>query len=260
MYKLGQYISGESIIHKIDPRVKVLSVIGLSAMILAGSTTSLFLYSCLLVMTIAISQIHFVRVMTALRPMLFFLCLLFFLHLLLTDGAPIPPFPAWPVTVTSEGLVKGVYVTWQFTLLLISAAMLTMTTSPAALVNGIERLLRPLRIIGVSSHDVAMMISIALRFLPTLLEEIDRMKNAQMARGANFKTGRLLQRARAAFGLLIPVVMNLIRRVEELSQAMEARGYRKGPRTYLMQLHMSKIDYIAIVLMLSIAAATRIIL
>ncbi len=260
MYKLGQYIPGESVVHRIDPRVKVLSVIGLSAMILAGSITSLFLFSCLLAMAIAISQIHFGRVINALRPMLFILGLLFFLHLLFTDGEPIPPFPAWPVTVTLEGLIKGAYVTWQFSLLLIAAAVLMMTTSPAALVSGLERLLRPLRIIGISSYDVAMMISIALRFLPTLLEEIDRMKNAQMARGANFKTSSILQRAKTAFGLLTPVVMNLIRRVEELSQAMEARGYRKGPRTYLMQLHMSKIDYIAIVLMLSIAAATRIIL
>jgi len=124
-----------------------------------------------------------------------------------------------------------------------------MTTSPTELVSGIEKLLRPLKALRIPSHDIAIMISIALRFVPTFLEEIDRIKEAQMARGANFKTGPVIRRVKSAVSLLVPLVLCSLRRADELATAMEARGYRRGSRTYMRELSMVRADYVAVVVM-----------
>jgi energy-coupling factor transporter transmembrane protein EcfT len=141
--------------------------------------------------------------------------------------------------------------TWQFTLLILSASILTMTTSPTELVSGIERLLRPLKALRVPSHDIAIMISIALRFVPTFLEEIDRIKEAQMARGADFKSGPFIRRVKSAASLSVPLVLCALRRADELATAMEARGYSRGPRTYMRELSMARSDYVAVAVMVS---------
>ena len=253
MSHLGYYIAGESIIHRLDPRVKIVSVIGMSIMVLNGNAFTLTIFSIFLAALIALSGIPVHQIAKAIRPMKVFFLLIFFLHLIFTDGTPVPPFPSWKITVTYEGLSKGVLITWQFTLLVVTASILTMTTSPTELVSGIERLLRPLKILGIPSHDVAIMIAIALRFVPTFLQEIERIKEAQMARGANFKTGGLLARAKATSSLVLPLVVNSVRRAEELATAMEARGYGRGPRTYMKELSMSLPDYTAIVIMVLIA-------
>ena len=252
MYYLGLYIDGESIIHRLDPRVKILSVIASSILILNGNTVTLAVAGIVLLALIAASRIAPRHILEALRPMLVFFVLIFLLHLLFTDGTPIPPFPSWRFTITYEGLYRGAVITWQFVLLVVAASILTMTTSPTELVNGIERLMRPLGLLGIPSHDLAIMISIALRYVPTLLQEIDRIKEAQMARGANFKTGTLAQRTKATASLLLPLVMNSLRKADELSTAMEARAYNRGPRTYMRELRMSLADYAAIAVMVLI--------
>jgi len=246
---IGQYISGESIIHRLDPRVKIGSAVVLSILILKGEFLTAVTTSAFLVALIPISRLTFRHMAKALRPMLFFFVLLFLLHLFFTDGTPIPPFPSWRVTVTYEGLFRGAITTWQFILLILSASILTMTTSPNELVNGIERLLRPLKTLRIPSHDIAIMISIALRFLPTLLEEIDRIKEAQMARGADFKTGSFIRRVKSSVSLIMPLVLCSLRRADELATAMEARGYRRGSRTYMRELSMVRADYVAVVVM-----------
>ena len=251
MYHMGQYIPGESIIHRLDPRVKIGSAVVLSILILKGEMLTAATTSAFLVALVPISRLTLRHMANALRPMSFFFVLLFLLHLFFTDGTPIPPFPPWRVTVTYQGLYMGTMTTWQFTLLILSASILTMTTSPTELVSGIERLLRPLKALRVPSHDIAIMISIALRFVPTFLEEIDRIKEAQMARGADFKSGPFIRRVKSAASLSVPLVLCALRRADELATAMEARGYSRGPRTYMRELSMARSDYVAVAVMVS---------
>ena len=180
---------------------------------------------------------------------MFFLGLLFVLHLFFTEGKAVPPFPLWHITITYEGLYQGFLISWRFFLLLLAASFLTMTTSPSELVSGIERILRPLKIIRLPSHDIAIMLSIALRFLPTFLLEIERIKEAQTARGADFRTGTLYQRALTFRALVMPLIVNTLRRADELATAMEGRGYKRGPRTYMRELRLAWNDNIAVVVM-----------
>jgi len=247
---IGQYIPGNSLIHRLDPRVKIGSTIVLSILILKGGVFTAALISSFLAVLIPCSGLSLQQMGKAFRPVLFFFALLFFVHLFFTDGNPIPPFPPWRVTVTYEGLYRGAITTWQFALLIWSASILTMTTLPTNLVSGIERLLRPLKRLGVPSHDLAMMVSVALRFVPTFLEEIDRIKVAQMARGASFGSGPYIRRIRTALSLLLPIVLRAVRRADELVTAMEARGYRRGPRTYMRELSMTRADYAAVLVMI----------
>ncbi|MBN2126751.1 MAG: energy-coupling factor transporter transmembrane protein EcfT [Deltaproteobacteria bacterium] len=255
MIRFGCYIPRESVVHGLDPRVKILSVIVFSLVILKAGTLGGVLITLFLAALIPMSGLSFSLLARSLRPAALFLLLLFIVHLLFTEGRPVPPFPSWVFGPTYEGLFKGATVTWEFSLLLVSASILTMTTTPAELINGIERILRPLKVLRIPSHDVAMMISIALRFLPTLIEDMARIKEAQMARGASFGAGSLFRRAKAAATLTLPLILGSLRRVEELATAMEARAYRRGPRTYLRNLRMSRGDYDAMAVVLTIALA-----
>ncbi|MCG6879536.1 MAG: energy-coupling factor transporter transmembrane protein EcfT [Deltaproteobacteria bacterium] len=248
MVHLGQYIPRSSVIHQLDPRVKLAAVVALSIMILKGDMLTQCWITALLLILVPASRLNLVHLRTAFRPVLFFLGLLFFLHLLFTTGTPIPPFPPWPITVTYEGLQTGTFVIWQFSLLILSAAILTMTTPPGELIGGIERFLRPFQHAGIPSHDLALMISMAMRFVPTILDELNRIREAQTARGARFKNGPILQRMKATASLLMPLILGTMRRADALALAMESRGYRRGPRTYLRELRMGRKDYLALLL------------
>lgn len=250
MVHLGQYLSGKSMIHALDPRVKIASVIGLSVVVLQGYILTLLIVTGFLIAMIPASRFTIAQIFKPLRPMIFFLGLLFVLHLFFTNGKAIPPFPLWRITITYKGIYLGTLISWRFALLLIAASLLTMTTSPSELVSGIERILRPLKIMRLPSHDIATMISIALRFLPTFLFEIERIKEAQIARGAHFKTGTLLQKATAYRALSMPLILNTLRRTEELATAMESRGFKRGPRTYMRELSLSRQDYMALVVII----------
>ncbi|MFH0844869.1 MAG: CbiQ family ECF transporter T component, partial [Pseudomonadota bacterium] len=250
MVNMGQYIPGGSLIHRIDPRVKIGSVMGLSILILKGESTAMGLITAFLIGLLPISHLSIHHVAKALKPMSFFLFLFFILHLFFTHGTPIPPFPPWDVTVTYEGLHKGLMVTWQFALLLLSASILTMTTSPTEIICGIEKILRPFKRIGIPSHDIAIMVSIALRFMPTILQEMDRIKEAEMARGAAFQGGTWGQRLRAIKFLVVSLLLRSLRRGDELATAMEGRGYQRGPRTYMRELRLSRIDYVSMLAMI----------
>jgi biotin transport system permease protein/energy-coupling factor transport system permease protein len=189
---------------------------------------------------------------TAFKPVGCLFSFLLLMHLFFTKGVPIPPFPLGPVSATYEGLNKGLGLISQFGLLIWAALILTSSTLPADLICGLERLLRPFRKIGIPSHDVAIMVSMALRFVPTLATELERVKEAQMARGADFDRGSPVQRIRHMANLVLPVATNLMRNVDALAEAMEARGFKRGDRTYLNELRLSSWDFraaIALVLL-----------
>jgi energy-coupling factor transporter transmembrane protein EcfT len=240
---LGQYIPGDSPIYRLDPRVKILAVLLLSIVILNAGPVESPVVTMFLLAAAALSGLSGRRVAEALKPLVWFFAILFCLHLFFTEGRPI--FSSLPA-VTYEGLERGVLVTWQFIALVVSAAVLTMTTAPSELVGGFEKLLRPFNRLGVPSHDIAIMVSISLRFVPTLLEEVERMREAQVARGADFASGGLVRRLKKMATLVIPLILCTFRRADELALAMEGRGYHRGPRTYLRELKFSRFDYAAL--------------
>jgi energy-coupling factor transporter transmembrane protein EcfT len=240
--RLGQYLPGDTVVHRLDPRVKILSVVALSILIFAATWAEILLISVFLAAVVATTRMTPAQALGALRPVAVFIAMIFLVHLFFTEGRPILSLAPLPVRITQEGLVRGIYVTWQFAGLVLGAAILTMTTPPSDLVGGIERLLRPLSRVGIPSQDLAVMIAMALRFMPMLLEEYDRLRMAQMARGADFTTGSLALRTRAVSALAVPLLLSAFRRADELAVAMEARGYRRGPRTTLRELALSGCD------------------
>jgi energy-coupling factor transporter transmembrane protein EcfT len=242
MIRLGQYLPGDTIIHRLDPRVKILSLIALSTLIFGATRAEILLISLLLAAVLAAARITPAQAVTALRPVAFFIAVIFLVHLLFTEGRPLMSFTPFPAGITREGMVRGIYVSWQFACLVLGGAVLTMTTSPSDLVGAIERLLRPFSRMGIPSHDIAVMIAMALRFVPLLLEEYERLRTAQMARGADFGRGSLRVRARAVSTLAVPLLLSSFRRADELVLAMEARGYRRGPRTTLREPALSVRD------------------
>ena len=238
-YKLGRYTPGNSVIHRLDPRVKIAAVMLLSITVLRADALIAIAITILIAGITFIARLSPGHLVSAVKPMAIFFALVFVMHLFFTAGTPISPFPL----VTYEGLHRGMLLTWRFVFLILSAAILTMTTTPSELMSGIERILRPLRPLGISSHDVAIMVSMVLRFVPALLQELDQIKEAQMARGADFKTGNVLARMKRISSLVIPLVRNSILRAEELATGMEGRGYHRGPRTYMRELRMTPSGY-----------------
>jgi energy-coupling factor transporter transmembrane protein EcfT len=243
MIRLGQYLPGDTVVHRLDPRVKILSVVALSILVFGATRAGIPLISAFLVAVSAAARMTPAQALRTLRPVAFFMALIFLVHLFFTGGPPILSLAPLPVQITQEGLVRGIYVTWQFAVLVLAAAVLTRTTPPSELVTGIERLLRPLSRVGIPSQDLAVMIAMALRFMPMLLEEYDRIRMAQMARGADFTSRNLVVRTRAAAVLAVPLLFSAFRRADELAEAMEARGYRRGPRTTLRELALSGRDW-----------------
>ena len=250
---LGQYLPGETLLHRLDPRVKIVAVISLSVFVFGAGPAQVTLISIALAMAIGTAGLRPTRIALALRPVAFFMAAIFLTHLFLTDGRPLLDLSPLPLRVTLEGFIQGAHVTWQFAALVIAAAVLTMTTPPSDLVAGIERLLRPLSWVGLPPQDIAVMIAMALRFVPMLGEEYDRIRMAQMARGADFTTGSLALRVRAAAALAIPLLLSAFRRADELVLAMESRGYRRGPRTSLRELKLLGTDFIAFAVLAAFA-------
>jgi len=236
-YKLGQYTPGR-LIHTLDPRVKIVAVMLVSITVLRADAFIAVAVTILIAGITFIARLSPAHLLRAVKPLMIFFVLIFLMHLFFTPGTPLP----LPLA-TYEGLYQGVLLTWRFVFLILSAAILTMTTTPSDLMSGIEWFLRPLRPLGISSHDVAVMVSMVLRFVPALLQELDQIKEAQMARGADFKTGTILARMKRISSLVIPLVRNSILRAEELAIGMEGRGYRRGPRTYMRELRMTPSGY-----------------
>ncbi|SFJ38778.1 energy-coupling factor transporter transmembrane component T family protein [Thermoflavimicrobium dichotomicum] len=240
---IGQYIPGQSLIHRLDPRAKLLFVF--AYMILVFFSNHLYSYTFLLAFTFVamfLSRISLRIFLLALKPILFLIGFTMIFHLFLTKGgAVLIQLPI--MTVYEEGLKQTVFISIRFILLVIMASLLTFTTSPMDLTDAFESLLKPFTRLGLPVHEFALMMSIALRFIPTLWDETEKIKKAQMARGADFESGNILRRAKSYIPVLIPLFISAFRRAEELALAMEARGYKGGEgRTKLRELHYTHYD------------------
>ena len=248
---IGQHIPGDSVIHRLDPRTKILSAMFLIVLLFVVKGFVGYGFVALgLALVIRASRIPWKFVIRGLRPLMVILVLTLTLHLFMTEGRVI--FQVWFLKVTWEGLIRGLMMGTRLVLLILGTSMLTLTTSPMQLTDGIETLLKPGKKIGIPAHELAMMMTIALRFIPTLLEETEKIMKAQMARGADFQSGGIMQRARSLIPLLVPLFVNAFRRADDLAIAMEARGYRGGEgRTKLKELKFQRLDAVALGLVIT---------
>ncbi len=245
---LGQFYPANSIIHRLDPRIKIVIAMAIIVgLFVAQSFYSYLLCTAFIVVSVVISRVPVGFIFKGLKPLLFIMIFTAVINVFLTDGRVL--FKWWFLRVTYEGVLLAFVMVLRLFLLVTATTLLTLTTSPIMLTDGIERLLKPLKVIKVPSHEIAMMMTIALRFIPTLLEETDKIIKAQSARGADFTSGSLLSRAKAMIPILIPLFISSFRRADELATAMECRCYRGGDgRTKLKVLKCKNRDYIALFL------------
>jgi len=242
---LGQYYQTESVIHKLDPRVKLGgTLLYIISLFLFENIWGYVLAALFLAIVIRLSKVPFKFMVRGMRAILFLLLLTVVFNLFLTPGEPL--FTLWKLTVTKEGLSVAHFMAIRLTFLIIGSSVMTLTTTPNNLTDGMEKMLSPLKVLKVPVHEVAMMMSIALRFIPILLEETDKIMKAQIARGADFESGNLLQRAKAMVPLLVPLFISAFRRANDLAMAMEARCYRGGDgRTKMKPLVYKNCDFAA---------------
>ena len=243
---LGQYFPGDTVVHRLDPRTKLLLVIiyivGLFNSVGWASYAFVILVT---VLSMAISKIKPRSALKGLKPLVIIIILTAVLNIFYTDGTPI--VEGW--IITWEGIERAVMMSLRIILLIVGTFMLTYTTSPIALTDGLEIMMGPLKKIKIPVHEMSMMMSMALRFIPTLIEETDKIMSAQKARGADFDSGNLFQRAKALLPILVPLFVSAFRRADELAVAMESRCYHGGEgRTRMKQLKMQGIDAWALVL------------
>lgn len=240
---IGQYYPGNSLIHRLDPRTKIIATFVFIISLFLVRQSGYVAVSLIAALLVIVSRIPAKFVIRGLRPVLFIALLTFLLNALVTPGLPLARLG--PLVLTREGLYQGFFLVWRLVLLVLITSFLTLTTPPVVLTDGIESLLRPYRRLGVPAHELAMMMTIALRFIPTLLEETEKIMKAQMARGADFESGNIIQRAKNLIPLLIPLFVSAFRRADELAVAMEARCYHGGDnRTRLKELHYNTGDYL----------------
>lgn len=245
---IGQYIPGESVIHRLDPRTKILiTVLFISLLFLVNSFFGYGLAAAIIFTAVLLSKIPVMFILRGIRPLLVIIILTLSLHFFMTEGRVI--FKIGFLKVTYEGLTRGLMMGLRLILLVLGTSILTLTTSPILLTDGIESLMTPLKKLGFPAHELAMMMTIALRFIPTLLEETDKIMKAQMARGADFESGNIFQRAKSLVPILIPLFVNAFRRADDLAIAMEARGYRGGEgRTKFRVLKFTYYDFLVLII------------
>jgi ABC-type cobalt transport system, permease component CbiQ and related transporters len=251
---LGQYFPGSSILHRLDPRTKLVgTLIFISSIFMAESYAAYALLTAFSVFAIAVSGVPVRMLLRSVRPLWMIIVITVLIHIFSTPGTVI--YALGPLTATAEGLRQGALMASRLVFLIAMSSLLTFTTSPIVLTDGIERLLNPFRRFGLPAHELAMMMTIALRFVPTLLEETDRIMKAQMARGADFSSGNILRRARNMVPLLVPLFISAFRRADELAVAMEARCYRGGEnRTRMKELRFAARDTVALAAVLALLA------
>lgn len=253
---LGQYFPGNTVAHRLDPRTKlILVVLYIVALFSAYWFVSYGLMILVLAAAIAVSGVPLKSLVRGLKPVMIILIFTGVINLFWTPGEQ-PLFSVWILTVYPEGIYRAFFMVLRITMLIMGTFLLTYTTSPITLTDGLESLLGPLKKIKVPVHELSMMMSIALRFIPTLIEETDKIMSAQRSRGADFESGSIIQRAKAMVPLLVPLFVSAFRRADELAVAMECRCYHGGEgRTKLRVLHYQGIDYTAFLLGALIVAA-----
>ena len=251
---LGQYFPGKTIIHRLDPRTKLLGTVAyIVALFLASHVVTYAILLAVLAALIAISKVGIKSIMRGMRPVLIIIAITAVLNLFYTPGEGEPLASFWVFTIYAEGIWAAVFMILRIAMLITCTFLLTYTTSPIMLTDGLEKLLSPLKVVHVPIHELAMMMSIALRFIPTLIEETDKIMSAQKARGADFDSGSLIRKAKALVPLLVPLFISAFRRADELAVAMECRCYHGGAgRTRLRQLKLGGMDVAALLLSLAL--------
>lgn len=240
---LGQYFPGDSVVHRLDPRTKLIWVV--FYIVALFQATGLLSYGVMFLVTagiVRLSQVPPKALVKGLKPVIIIIILTAVLNLFYTDGTPL--IRLWKLTVTYEGVFKAFFMVIRIVMLICGTFLLTYTTAPVALTDGLELLLGPLKKLKVPVHEMSMMMSMALRFIPTLIEETDKIMSAQKARGADFESGNIIQRAKALLPILVPLFVSAFRRADELAIAMESRCYHGGEgRTRMKQLRFAGRDY-----------------
>ena len=241
---IGQYFPGTSVLHRLDPRTKICVLFLLIVAIFVFDQPAAYGILCLLTLgAMLISTVPLRTLIGSLKPLWWIILFTFFIHLFTTPGEELCHL--WFFSLTWEGLSQGFFLCLRLVLLLLLSSLLTFTTSPLKLTDALEALLSPLKRVGVPAHELAMMMTIALRFVPTLIEETDKIMKAQQSRGADFVTGSILHRLKNVVPVLVPLFISAFRRADELAMAMEARCYHGGVgRTQMKPLHFSRLDYL----------------
>ena len=247
---IGQFFPGNSFVHKMDPRMKIIATLLYIIMLfVAKHPLSLIVGIALLVLLYRVANIPLKMVTKSLKPVIPVILFTSILNIFFVTGEVLVKFVF--ISITKEGLILAILMSLRIVCLIAGSSLLTYTTSPIELTDAIERLLNPLKKLKVPVHELSMMMTIALRFIPTLIEETDKIINAQKARGADMESGGMMQRAKALIPILIPLFVSSFRRADELAMAMECRCYRGGDgRTRMKQLKYSSRDWVALVVML----------
>lgn len=255
---LGQFFPGQSPIHKLDPRTKILlATLFIVAVFVANNPASFLLIGIVSLLLVIISRISLSVVIKGIKPIIFILIFTALINIFVTKGEGDPLVSFWVIEIYKEGIIRALLMAMRVIILIVGTSiLLTYTTSPISLTDGLESLLSPLKKIKVPVHTFAMMMSIALRFIPTLIEETEKIMNAQKSRGADFTSGSLVQRAKALIPLLIPLFVSSFKRAEELATAMECRCYRGDVgRTKLVKLEYKGRDFIFLAIFVILLAA-----
>ena len=247
---LGQYFPGNSCIHKLDARIKIMAtLLFIVELFIVDNFIGFLIAGIALAIVISLSKVPVSFILRGLKPIMVILVFTFALNMFMVDGKIL--WQAGFLKITQEGLEIAVFMAIRLILLLMGSSMLTLCTRPIALTDGIEKLLSPFAVIGLPAHDIAMMMTIALRFIPTLLEEADKIMKAQQARGADFESGNIMQRAKSLIPILVPLFVSSFRIAQDLAMAMEARCYRGGKnRTRMNEMKLRGNDYAAIILLI----------
>ncbi len=253
---IGQYFPGKSIVHKTDPRAKlIITVVFIVALFLSSNFYGIGLSLVIAILLYLIAKIPLRLILKSLKPVLPIIIFTSIINMFFLEGEPILEF--YFIKITYEGLFFALQMTLRILVLIAVSSLLTYTTTPIALTDGLERLLSPLKVIKVPAHELAMMMTIALRFIPTLIEETDKIISAQKARGADMESGGIMQRAKSLIPILIPLFISAFRRADDLAIAMECRCYRGGDnRTRMKVLKFRFYDFLALLLSAALVVFT----
>ena len=252
---IGQFVPGRSVLHRMDPRVKLVAVFAyIVAVFIPQNWVGLGIAVAFLLLSMLLSQLPLRLMLKSVKPILPLILLTSLLNIFYIEGGAVL-VDWWIFRITSGGVSTAIFIAVRILCLIVGSSLLTYTTSPTALTDALERLMKPLTLLHVQVHEIAMMMTIALRFIPTLVEETDKILSAQKARGADMESGGLMQRIRALIPVLIPLFVSSFRRAYELATAMECRCYRGGDgRTRMKQLHMVAADYLTLAVVLLLYA------
>lgn len=252
---IGQYFPAVSPLHRLDARIKLILAIAYLSLIFAADTwVSYIIVSVYTAVLVMISNVPLKIVFKGLKPVMFILIFTVIINMFTIPGTAAAIVPILRFTVTYEGILSAAFISVRLVLIVIAASLLTLTTEPLCLTDAIERLLKPLEKIKVPARDIAMMMTIAIRFIPTLSSEAERIKKAQMSRGADFESGNIIKRAKALLPLTVPLFVSALRRAQLLSEAMDARCYGGGKRTRMKEMKITAKDIAAIIIFIFCAA------